>query len=97
MNRHPITLLAVTAFIAFTAIAIAGSNSVANLNKEAGEIPKEKDQLSVQAALIEFQKVAQMEAYFDASYGVAIFPTIGKGGLGVGGAHGAGWVFRQGK
>ena len=90
------TLLAATAFIAFTATALAGSNSVANLKKAAGEIPKEKDGLSVQSALVEFEKVDQMTAYFENCYGVAVFPTIAKGGLGVGGSHGAGWVFRQG-
>ncbi|RKX31491.1 MAG: hypothetical protein DRP71_13340 [Verrucomicrobia bacterium] len=37
-----------------------------------------------------------MNTYFEGSYAVAIFPTIGKGGLGIGGAHGTGWVFRGG-
>jgi uncharacterized membrane protein len=34
---------------------------------------------------------------FDNSYGYAVFPTIGKGGLGVGAAHGKGRVYAQGK
>jgi hypothetical protein len=29
--------------------------------------------------------------------GYAIFPTIGKGGLGIGGSHGKGQVYRGGK
>jgi lipid-binding SYLF domain-containing protein len=31
--------------------------------------------------------------YFKKSYGYAIFPTIGKGGIGIGGAHGSGQVY----
>ncbi len=29
-------------------------------------------------------------AFFDKSYGYALFPTIGKGGFGIGGARGSG-------
>ncbi len=35
--------------------------------------------------------------YFDNAYGYAVFPTIGKGGVGIGGAHGKGQVYRGGK
>ncbi|MEO1202282.1 MAG: YSC84-related protein [Pseudomonadota bacterium] len=34
--------------------------------------------------------------FFDDAYGYAVFPTIGKGGMGIGGAHGNGRVYRQG-
>jgi lipid-binding SYLF domain-containing protein len=43
-----------------------------------------------------FKQAGQSAAFFDKSYGYAVFPTIGKGGLGIGGAHGDGRVFRQG-
>ena len=33
----------------------------------------------------------------DSAYGYAVFPTIGKGGIGIGGAHGRGGVYRGGK
>lgn len=36
-------------------------------------------------------------AFFDNSYGYALFPTIGKGGIGLGGAHGSGRVYAGGK
>ncbi len=35
--------------------------------------------------------------FFGDSYGYAVFPTIGKGGVGVGGAHGNGRVYAQGE
>ena len=34
--------------------------------------------------------------FFDNSYGYAVFPTIGKGGIGVGGARGEGRVYTNG-
>jgi len=34
--------------------------------------------------------------FFDNSYGYAVFPTIGKGGIGIGGAHGRGRVYAKG-
>ena len=48
-------------------------------------------------AVDSFRNAGESGAYFDKSYGYAIFPTIGKGGIGIGGAHGAGGVYAQGK
>ncbi len=44
-----------------------------------------------------FQDAGQSAGYFKGSYGFAVFPTIGKAGLGIGGAHGSGCVYQQGK
>jgi lipid-binding SYLF domain-containing protein len=97
MNRKLISIFASGAFLACTSIALASSNSVANLKKAAEDIELEKDQLSVKSALVEFEGAPRLDAFFENSYGIVIFPTIGKGGFGVGGAHGKGWVFREGK
>ena len=35
--------------------------------------------------------------FIDDPYGYAVFPSIGKGGIGIGGAHGKGEVFVGGK
>jgi lipid-binding SYLF domain-containing protein len=43
-----------------------------------------------------FKNAGQSADYFGDSYGYAIFPTIGKGGLVVGAAHGSGHVYEQG-
>jgi len=40
-----------------------------------------------------FKQSKQSSAFFQNAYGYAIFPSIGKGGLIVGGAHGNGRVF----
>jgi lipid-binding SYLF domain-containing protein len=44
-----------------------------------------------------FQDAGASAGYFKNSYGYAIFPTIGKAGLGIGGAHGSGCVYAKGK
>ena len=35
--------------------------------------------------------------FIDDAYGYAVFPSIGKGGIGIGGAHGKGSVYKGGK
>ena len=37
-----------------------------------------------------------VKEFFGNSYGYAVFPTIGKGGLGIGAAHGKGQVYKGG-
>jgi lipid-binding SYLF domain-containing protein len=44
-----------------------------------------------------FQSSPTVQPYFKSAYGYAVFPTVGKGGLGIGGAYGKGQVYRDGK
>jgi lipid-binding SYLF domain-containing protein len=54
-------------------------------------------QKDVPHAIAEFEKAdAGMSKLFSDSYGYAIFPTVGKGAIGIGGARGKGWVYEQG-
>jgi len=48
-------------------------------------------------AIKSFRDAGESGAYFNSAYGYAIFPTIGKGGVGIGGAYGEGRVFAQGR
>ena len=43
-----------------------------------------------------FKGAGESSTFFGNSYGYAVFPTIGKAGIGVGGAHGSGRVYEQG-
>jgi len=43
-----------------------------------------------------FRNAGQSGKLFGSSYGYAVFPTIGKGGIVVGGAHGSGRVYEKG-
>jgi len=38
-----------------------------------------------------------LKKFFSRAYGYAVFPTVGKGGIGIGGAYGEGKVYEQGK
>jgi lipid-binding SYLF domain-containing protein len=44
-----------------------------------------------------FREAGESGKFFKTSYGYAVFPTIGKGGIGIGGAHGSGRVYAEGK
>ena len=44
-----------------------------------------------------FDNAGESSRFFGKSYGFAVFPTIGKGGIGFGGAHGKGRVYAAGK
>jgi lipid-binding SYLF domain-containing protein len=44
-----------------------------------------------------YKQSPQVQPYFKNAYGYAVFPTVGKGGLGIGGAYGKGQVYRGGK
>jgi lipid-binding SYLF domain-containing protein len=47
-------------------------------------------------AIDTFKQAGESGSFFNGSYGYAVFPTIGKAGLGIGGAHGKGKVYKQG-
>lgn len=49
------------------------------------------------STIAEFKKIPEVAKFFAGAYGYAVFPTIGKGGLGVGASHGKGQVYAQGK
>ncbi len=59
--------------------------------------PGEADHAARQA-IAEFKKHdPSLKTFFAKAYAYAIFPTIGKGGIGIGGAHGSGVVYRSGR
>jgi lipid-binding SYLF domain-containing protein len=49
-------------------------------------------------AIAEFRKAdPDLESFFSKAHGYAVFPTVAKGGLGLGGAYGNGVVFEKGR
>lgn len=48
-------------------------------------------------ALKSFRAAKETAPFFDNAYGYVVFPTIGKGGIGIGGAHGSGRVYAGGQ
>lgn len=58
---------------------------------------KERD-AKAQKALADFKKAdPKMQRFLDASAGYVVIPTVGKGGLGIGGARGTGVLYEDGK
>jgi lipid-binding SYLF domain-containing protein len=54
-------------------------------------------QEDVTKAIAEFKKAdSGIAQVFATAYGYAIFPSVGKGGMGIGGARGKGYVYEQG-
>lgn len=43
-----------------------------------------------------FKKSDSTQPFFKSAYGFAVFPTVGKAGIGIGGAYGKGQVYREG-
>ena len=84
------------ALLLATTSVLGRSNTVEHLKAATADMADEKDRLAVQATLVEFGGNDRLKEFFAKSYGVMIFPTVGKGGLGLGGAHGTGWGFREG-
>jgi lipid-binding SYLF domain-containing protein len=51
----------------------------------------------VSQSIENYKNSEKVKSFFSKAYGYAIFPTIGKGGMGIGGSYGEGVVFKQGK
>ncbi|WP_394132410.1 YSC84-related protein [Shewanella maritima] len=54
------------------------------------------DNSSYSEAITNFKKAPETREFFNNAYGYAIFPTVGKGGFGIGAAYGKGRVYRGG-
>jgi lipid-binding SYLF domain-containing protein len=55
----------------------------------------DKMELSAATAIINAkEKDPELTKWFDEAYAYAVFPKVGKGGIGIGGAHGKGIVIR---
>jgi lipid-binding SYLF domain-containing protein len=52
---------------------------------------------SYESTIEVFQEAGQSASFFEDAYGFAVFPTIGKGGLGIGAARGKGRVYVEGE
>ena len=55
--------------------------------------PDNKMELNVASAILKAKESDPgLQAWFDSAAGYAVFPKVGKGGIGIGGAHGKGLV-----
>ena len=57
-----------------------------------------KDESDAAAVIAKFkEKDPGLAKLFDESAGYVVFPTVAKGGLGIGGARGKGYVYQHGR
>ena len=80
-----------------TAVLVTLSMVLASFSALAEWTPdtSNKMELSVAEALITAKdKDPSLSTWFETAYAYAVFPTVGKGGIGIGGAHGKGLVIR---
>lgn len=77
------------ALIAALVLLAFGSNSLMAFEPDTND----EMQLSVAKAILDVKKKDPgMDRFFNESAGYAVFPSVGKGGIGIGGAHGKGLV-----
>jgi lipid-binding SYLF domain-containing protein len=63
-----------------------------------GGAPPTRDESDVAVVIAKFkQKDPGLAKVFASAAGYAVFPTVGKGGIGIGGARGKGWVYDHGR
>ncbi|MCG9722413.1 lipid-binding SYLF domain-containing protein [Shewanella sp. Isolate7] len=51
---------------------------------------------SYSETIANFKKAPDTQKFFNSAYGYAVFPTVGKGGIGIGAAYGKGRVYKGG-
>ena len=75
------------------------ASSLLITNKASAQSDKEKELIvDCDSARVEFIRTDDdMQKLFAGAYGYAIFPNVGKGAVGIGGASGNGIVYEQGK
>jgi len=69
--------------------------TIAGIGQGAWAAATEQD---VKTALAEFERTnPKIKPFLESAYGYAVFPTVAKGAIGIGGAHGDGLVYEKGK
>ena len=76
---------------------VAAGLGVALLLGMAAPAAAAKEVKDYSATIKEFRKIPEVARFFDGAHAYGVFPTIGKGGLGIGASHGKGQVYRGGK
>ncbi len=77
--------------------AAAGGWDPAKKETETAKQQKTADPKVAQAIADFKNRDPSIKRFFNNAYGYAVFPTVGKGGIGVGGAYGEGEVYERGR
>ncbi|MHC4933605.1 MAG: YSC84-related protein [Planctomycetota bacterium] len=80
--------------VAAAAVVLSGCGATAPETKEEAAAQTKE----VQATIAKFKETdPSLKKWFDEAQGYALFPSVGKGGAGIGGAYGEGEVYEKGK
>ncbi len=85
---------ATTLFLLCGAAAFAGCGSTKPESEKDAEVLNAECKEAVKSLK---NKDSSIGKWFDSAHGYVIFPSVGKGAIGIGGAHGKGEVYRAGK
>ena len=85
---------AIYGFITICLIVVFGISAWAGWDP----MQEQKEKAAVEETIPKFKQAdPSMKVFFEKAYGYSVFPGIGKGGFIIGGGHGDGWVYEQGK
>ncbi len=88
------SILPLLCAVLFAVPAAAGWNPLAKEKAEDQGV----DNREIAEAIAAFKNSdSTMQVFFDKARGYVVFPTVAKGGIGIGGAYGKGTVFERGK
>ena len=76
-------------------LSLAGWNPLAE--QQSAEQRQRSHQAAQQAVAAFKQADPKLQVFFDQAYAYVVFPAVGKGGMGIGGAFGRGLAYRQGQ
>lgn len=92
MSRNILCVLALATLLPLSACGGSGWHPESANGAQAAANPSPEVAVTIER----FRKLdPSMEAFFQSAYGYAVFPTVGKGGAGIGGAYGEGEVLEQ--
>lgn len=96
MNRKIIFRSSLVALL--TLAGLQGTHAGWDPRKESGGLPAITGNRTVDTAIRQLKsREPKLKLFFNKAYGYAIFPTVGKAGIGLGGAYGEGEVYQKGR
>ena len=94
LKTTAICSVALASLLSFSQTTLAEDEFTSNEPQMSQSDVSEQD---FQDTIALFRQAPQSAAFFDSAYGYAVFPTIGKVGVFIGGAYGQGRVYERGR
>jgi lipid-binding SYLF domain-containing protein len=93
-NAAPVRMRTTSMMLALSLVCAACTTA----ELEVAEPPSGNDMAAIDETVAQLKSAdPDIQRFFQNAYGYVVFPSVGKGGLLVGGAHGTGWVYEKGQ